>query len=87
MIKGRQISLKSSKARLKYGKANMLNKLNHKQQPQARMCEENIKNNCLLKYYMVKGSNLEGCRRTVMQPIKPIFSTRTFHNIKVVVLY
>ena len=42
------------------------NKLNHKPQAHARVCEENQeKNDCLLKYFAVKRSTLEACRRTV----------------------
>ena len=34
------------------------------------VCEENKdKNNCQLKYFVVKGLTLEACRRTVTQPI------------------
>ena len=51
------------------------------------VCEENKeKNDCQLKYFAVKGSTLEACRRTVTQPIVMIFATRILHNIKVLVL-
>ena len=52
------------------------------------VCEENKEkeNNCQLKYYAVKGSTLEACRRTVTQPIAMIFATRILHSIKVLVL-
>ena len=65
------------------------NKLNHKLQ---RVCEENKekeleeKNDSPLKYFVVEGSTLEACRRTVTQPIAMIFATRILHNIKVLVL-
>ena len=45
--------------------------------------EENIKYDCQLKYFAVKGSTLEACRRTVTQPIAIIFTTRILHSIKV----
>ena len=48
------------------------------------VCEE--KNDCQLKYFAVKGLNLEACRRTVTQPIARIFATRILHSIKVLVL-
>ena len=48
---------------------NIPNKLNHKPQANARVCEENAenkeKNDCGLKYFAVKGSTLEAYRRTV----------------------
>ena len=55
--------------------------------PQAhtRACEENEeenkKNDCGLKYFEVKGSTLEGCRRTVMRPIQVKLISRIVHNI------
>ena len=58
-------------------------------QAHARVCEENVeenKNDCQLKYFAVKGSTLEPCRRTVTQLIAIIFTTRILHSIKVVVL-
>ena len=69
-------------------KTNIPNKLNHKLQG---VCEENEeenkeKNDCRLKYFAVKGSTLEACRRTVTQPIAMIFATRFLHSIKVLVL-
>ena len=47
----------------------MPNKLNHKQQPQARVCEENKEkeleeNDCQVKHFVVNGLTLEGCKRT-----------------------
>ena len=48
--------------------------------------EENKKNNCRLKYFAVKGSILEACRRTVTQQIAMIFTTQILHSIKVLVL-
>ena len=55
------------------------------------VCKENEENkekenNCQLKYFAVKGSTLEACRRTVTQPIAMIFATRILHSIKVLVL-
>ena len=51
-------------------------------------CKENKeKNDCQLKYFAVKGSNLEACRRTVTQPIVMIFTTQILHSIKVLVLW
>ena len=48
--------------------------------------EENLKNDCWLKYFAVKRSTLEACRRTVTQRIAMIFTTRILHSIKVLVL-
>ena len=48
--------------------------------------EENKKNDCQLKYFAVKRSTLEACRRTVTQRIAMIFATRILHSIKVLVL-
>ena len=66
------------------------NKLNHKPQAHARVCDENEenkeKNDCRLKYFAVKRSTLEACRRTVTQRIAMIFATRILHSIKVLVL-
>ena len=39
-----------------------------------------------IKYFAVKGSNLEACRRTVMLPIAMIFATLILHNMKILVL-
>ena len=51
------------------------------------VCKENKeKNDCQLKYFAVKGSTLEACRRTVTQPIAMIFATRILHSIRVLVL-
>ena len=55
----------------------------------ARVCEENEENkksDYRLKYFALKGSNLEACRKTVTQPIAMIFATRILHSIKVLVL-
>ena len=73
-------------------KTNISNKLNHKPQADARVCEENAeenkeKNDCRLKYFAVKGSTLETCRRTVKPGIQPIFTGRTVQNIKVLILH
>ena len=63
------------------------NKLNHKPQAHARVCEENQeKNDCLLKYLVVKRSTLEAYRRTMIQPIAIVFATQILHSIKVLVL-
>ena len=54
------------------------------------MCEENKenkKNDCQLKYFVVKRSTLEACRRTVKPGIQPIFATRIIHSIKVLILH
>ena len=49
--------------------------------------EENfLKNDCQLKYFAVKRSTLEACRRTVTQRIAMIFATQILHSIKVKVL-
>ena len=54
------------------------------------VCKENEENkkkyDCQLKYFAVKGSTLEACRRIVTQPIAMIFATRIIHSIKVLVL-
>ena len=56
------------------------------------MCEENKleleleKNNeILVKYFVVKGPNLKGCRRTVTLLIGVILTTRIVYSIKVIV--
>ena len=72
-------------------KTNIPNKLNHKLQAHARVCDENKeedekKNDCRLKYFAVKRSTLEACRRTETQRIAMIFATRILHSIKVLVL-
>ena len=73
-------------------KTNIPNKLNHKPQAHARVCDENKeeedekKNDCRLKYFAVKRSTLEACRRTETQRIAMIFATRILHSIKVLVL-
>ena len=70
-------------------KTSIPNKLNHEPQAHARVCdenEENKKNDCQLKYFAVKRSTLEACRRTVTQRIAMIFATRILHSIKVLVL-
>ena len=48
--------------------------------------EENKKNDCRLKYFAVKRSSLEACRRIMTQRIAMIFATRILHSIKVLVL-
>ena len=48
--------------------------------------EENKKNDCQLKYFAIKRSTLEACRRMVTQRIAMIFATRILHSIKVLVL-
>ena len=71
-------------------KTSIPNKLNQKLQARARVYEENEENkeksDCQLKYFAVKGSTLEACRRTVMLPVELNFTTRIRHNIKVLVL-
>ena len=72
-------------------KTNIPNKLNHKPQAHARVCDENEeedekKNDRRLKYFAVKRSTLEACRRTETQRIAMIFATRILHSIKVLVL-
>ena len=71
-------------------KTSIPNKLKHKPQAHARVCDENEenkeKNDCRLKYFAVKRSTLEACRRTVTQRIAMIFATRILHSIKVLVL-
>ena len=55
------------------------------------VCKENkdleLKNEILLKYFEVKGSNLKGYRRSVMLPFELYFTTRIVHNIKVLASY
>ena len=52
------------------GKTTIPNKLNNKLQAHDRLCEGNEeKKNCQLKYFGIKGSILEACRRTVMLSI------------------
>ena len=64
------------------------NKLNHKLQ---RVCEENKekeleeKNDSPLKYFVVEGSTLEACKKTVLQPIHTKLTTRVVQHIKVLV--
>ena len=65
-------------------KTSIPNKLNRK--PMLGVCEENKKNDCQLKYFAVKRSTLEACRRTVTQRIAIIFATRILYSIKVLVL-
>ena len=71
------------------GKTIICNKLNHKPQAHARVCKENEenkeKNDCQLKYFAVKRSNLEACRRTVTPPIEANFTTKILYNTKVIV--
>ena len=58
------------------------------------MCEENKlelelelekKNEILVKYFVVKGPNLKGCRRPVTLLIGVILTTRILYSIKVIV--
>ena len=57
------------------------------------MCEENKleelelekKNEILVKYFVVKGPNLKGCRRKVTLLIGVILTTRIVYSIKVIV--
>ena len=67
-------------------KTSIPNKLNHKLQAHARMYEENQeKNDRLLKYFAVKGSPLEACRRAVMLLIAMIFATWILHSINTMI--
>ena len=60
-------------------------KINHKLQANAiGVCEEN-KNETWLKYFAVKGSILDACKRTVTLPIKANFTTEVLHSIKIIV--
>ena len=71
------------------GKTSIPNKLNHKPQAHARVCEKNIleeKNDLPLKYFAVKGSTMEGCRRTETPLIHLKIAIKILHNIKVLVL-
>ena len=70
------------------GKTSISNKLNHKPQAHAGVCEENEEGNkkrLRLKYFTVKGLTLEGCRRTVTRPIQVKLTTRIIHNLNVIV--
>ena len=70
-------------------KTSIPNKLATNRKPMLGVCDENEeekKNDCRLKYFAVKRSTLEACRRTVTQRIAMIFATRILHNIKVSVL-
>ena len=65
------------------GKTSIPNKLNHKLQDHARVCKENKeKNDCQLKYFVVKGSTLEDCSRTVTLLIKTNLLQRFFSTLK-----
>ena len=74
-------------------KTSIPNKLIHKLQAHSRepkdqrVCEENkLFELEKMKYFMVKGSTLKGCRRTVTLRIDPNFVTSILHYIKVLVL-
>ena len=71
-------------------KTSIPNKLNHKPQAHARVCDENEEKKkekrLPVKNFAVKISTLEACRRTVTQRIAMIFATRILHSIKVLVL-
>ena len=71
-------------------KTSIPNKLATNRKPMLGVCDENEEekkiNDCRLKYFAVKGSTLEACRRTVTQRIATIFATRILHSIKVLVL-
>ena len=69
-----------------WGKASIPIKLNHKPQAHARGVRIKKKNDCQLKYFTVKESTLEACRRKVTQSIAMIFATWILHNIKVLLL-
>ena len=70
------------------GKTIIPNKLNHKPQAHARVCEENEEkeNDCPLKFFMVKGPTLESHKRAATIRIQLIFVTTTLYTIKVIVL-
>ena len=54
------------------------------------VCEENKleeKNNCQLKFFAVKGTTLQGHKRTATVRIQLIFGTTIHYTIKVIVLY
>ena len=70
------------------GNLNCIYACNH-----ARVCDENKeleleleKNKNLLKYFVVKGLTLKGCRRTMTPRIERNLKRRIVHNIKVLVL-
>ena len=72
-------------------KTSIPNKLATNRKPMLGVCDENKEeekkiNDCRLKYFAVKRSTLEACRRTVTQRIAMIFATRILHSIKVLVL-
>ena len=72
-------------------KTSIPNKLATNRKPMLGVCNENEEeekkiNDCRLKYFAVKRSTLEACRRTVTQRIAIIFATRILHSIKVLVL-
>ena len=72
-------------------KTSIPNKLATNRKPMLGVCDENEAeekkiNDCRLKYFAVKRSTLEACRRTVTQRIAMIFATRILHSIKVLVL-
>ena len=72
-------------------KTSIPNKLATDRKPMLGVCDENEEeekkiNDCRLKYFAVKRSTLEACRRTVTQRIAMIFATRILHSIKVLVL-
>ena len=69
-------------------KTSIPNKLNHKPQAHARVCDgnEEEKKRLPVKNFAVKRSTLEACTRTVTQRIAMIFATRILHSIKVLVL-
>ena len=45
-----------------------------------------FKNNCLLKFFVVEGSTLKGCRRTEIPPIQLKLDAKIVHNIRVLVM-
>ena len=53
------------------------------------VCAKKIKekNEILLKYFVIKESTLEACRRIVMLPIEVKFTTKILNSIKVIVQY
>ena len=71
-------------------KTSIPNKLNHKLQANARVCEENSElekyNEIFLKYFAAKGSTLKDCGITVTQPFRMKLTTKILYSIKVLVL-
>ena len=67
-------------------KTTIPNKLNRKPMLGCVKKTKKIKKTLLVKYFAVKRSTLEACRRTVTQQITKIFATQILYSIKVLVL-